>query len=108
MCTAEDFSAEDKASGVKFCTVVRVARALADSSSAQATRRIGMCGCSARSAVPEDGRTCITISNLLLLLLISASKNIITVPNSFWKTSTAPDSILPNLYTEHNTQYGLS
>jgi len=94
-----DFSAEDKASGVNFCTVVyrrpeqgishfaelcsprsspkalmgymrvcnlcggliiRVAGALTDSSSALATRRIGMCG---YTAVPEDGRTCLLFKN---------------------------------------------
>ena len=94
VCTVTDFSAEDKHSGVKFCTLVhrrpgkeisrlgnfappeapqhpkmgynwvcnsygglitRVARAVADSSSALATRRIGMCG---YTAVPNNGRTC--------------------------------------------------
>ena len=45
--------------GPRAGQLARVAHALADSSSALATRRIGMWRC---TAVPEDGRICVFIS----------------------------------------------
>jgi len=50
----------------------RVASALADSSSALATRMVGMCG---YASVPEDGRTCCAYSPLCWLLLLSVGES---------------------------------